>query len=74
MKKYENLPKNHQKKIVDTIIDLFDFPFWSRRKKIKAVKEAKNRAWEYHTIEGMNFLFGYKTGERDVVSVILEGV
>ena len=74
MKKYESLPKDHQKEIIDTIIDLFDFPFWSRRKKIKATEEAKNREWEYHTIEGMNFLFGYKTGERDVVSVILGGV
>ena len=71
MRNYKSLPKDHQKKIIDTIIDLFDFSFWSRRKKIKAAQEAKSREWEYRTIEGMTFLFGNKP-QVDVVSVIID--
>lgn len=70
MRNYESLPEDHQKKIIDTIIDLLDFSFWTRRKKFKAIEEVKTRAWEYCTIEGMTFLFGNKP-EVDVVSVII---
>jgi len=68
MENYESLPKNHQEKIVETIIDLFHLPFWAKRK--KALEEAKTREWEYRKIEGMTFLFGNKP-EVDVVSVII---
>jgi len=72
VRNYESLPKDHQEKIIDTIIDLFNFPFWSRRKKTKAIEEAKTREWKYCTIEGMTFLFGNKP-QVDVVSVIISG-
>jgi len=71
VKDYKSLPSNHQKKIIDTIIDIFNYPFWSIRKKTKAIEEAKTRGWEYSTIQGMTFLFGNKPQE-DVVSVIIE--
>jgi len=71
MRNYENLPQNHQEKIIDTIIDLFNYPFWSIRKKTKAIEEAKSREWEYSKIQGMSFLFGNKP-QVDVVSVIIE--
>ena len=70
MRNYESLPKDHQGKIIDTILNLFDYPFWSRQKKTEAIAEAKTREWEYRTIEGMTFLFGNKP-EEDVVSVII---
>jgi len=71
MRNYENLPQDHQEKIIDTIIDLFNYPFWSRRKKTQAIDEAKSREWEYSTIQGMAFLFGNKP-QVDVVSVIID--
>ena len=71
MRNYENLPQDHQEKIIDTIIDLFNYSFWSSRKKTKAIDEAKSREWEYSKIQGINFLFGNKPRE-DVVSVIID--